>query len=580
MSTFFKKHWLILVLIVVGFLLYANSFGNRMFWDDDDNILKNQYIKDWQYFPRYFSENLIAGAGLMSNYWRPLLLTVFSLEWKLWGSWPPGYHLVNTFFHTANALLLFFVLFRFFQNRRLAFLTALVFLIHPLQTEAVTYVSGLADPLSVFFILLGLLFYLKFEQSGAPPWENKWFWLSLLSSALALLAKETAIVLPVLIFLAGFSSQKPEERIGERLKASAKKFWPFLALALIYFLLRATTLNFVNTFNLYNETNVFTANFLVRLLTFFRVLVIYFSLLFWPQNLHMERSVVLANSWSSPDVVLGAFLFFGLLALAFFSLLSRPRAILGFGLIWFFIGLAPTSNLLIPVSGLLYEHWLYLPLAGIFLILIWLGFWVSGKYPFSRNFLLILLAIFLAFLARQTFVRNREWRDPITFYNQTLKYAPGSYRVINNLGMAYADKGDPLRAEKTYQLAIQLDPKNPVAWHNLANAYRDTGRADLAIEDFKKAISLDPQFFFSYNALVSLYLEKKDYGQARQVLESYLQYSPAQVETLVLLSRISFEDKDYAAALGYLRRAHDLNPQNALIEGSIADLEKLIESKP
>ncbi|MDP2926827.1 MAG: hypothetical protein Q8N65_01675 [bacterium] len=526
-------------LILIGFSLYANSFGNQMFWDDDDNILKNQYIKDWQYFPRYFSENLIAGAGLMSNYWRPLLLTVFSVEWKLWGNWPPGYHFINTLFHTGNALLLFFLLFRLFQNRQLAFLTALVFLIHPLQTEAVTYVSGLADPLSVFFILLGLIFYLKFDQSGAPFLESKWFWLSFLMSTLALLSKETAIVMPVLIFLLGFFSQKPAEGIGERLKVSVRKFWPFLALALIYFLLRATTLNFVNTFNLYNETNVFTANFLVRLFTFFRVLVIYFGLLFWPQSLHMERSVVLANSPFSPDVILGGFLFFGLLALAFFSLPFQRRAVLGFGLIWFFIGLAPTSNLLIPVSGLLYEHWLYFPLVGIFLILIWLGLWVSKKYPFSRNFLLILLAIFLAFLARQTFIRNREWRDPITFYNQTLKYTPWSYRVINNLGMAYADHGDSVQAEKTYRSAIQLDPENPVAWHNLANVYRDTSRIDLAIGGFKKAISLNPKFFFSYNALIGLYLEKKDYGSALEVLDGLKKQFPGDknIESFILYTK-------------------------------------------
>jgi len=151
----FSNYLVILLLVVVGFVLYANTFQNQMFWDDDDGILKNQFIQNWQYFPKYFSENLIAGAGLLSNYWRPILLTVFSLEWHLWENWAPGYHFVNTSFHITDAVLLFFILLYIFKNRWLAIFTALVFLVHPLQTEAVAYVSGLGDSLSVFFIFLG-----------------------------------------------------------------------------------------------------------------------------------------------------------------------------------------------------------------------------------------------------------------------------------------------------------------------------------------------------------------------------------------------------------------------------------------
>src|SRR3989338_5256998 len=138
----------IFLLVVLGFSSYTNTFQNEMFWDDDDGILKNQFVKDWQYFPKYFSENLIAGAGLESNYWRPALLSVFSLEWHLWGNSAPGYHFVNTSFHIADAILLFLILLYLFKSRPLALLTSLVFLVHPLQTEAVTYVSGLGDSLS------------------------------------------------------------------------------------------------------------------------------------------------------------------------------------------------------------------------------------------------------------------------------------------------------------------------------------------------------------------------------------------------------------------------------------------------
>ncbi|MDI6603375.1 MAG: tetratricopeptide repeat protein [Patescibacteria group bacterium] len=573
-----SNYLVILLLVVVGFVLYTNSFSNQMFWDDDDGILKNQYIQNWQYFPKYFSENLIAGAGLLSNYWRPILLTVFSLEWHLWQDWAPGYHFVNTSFHITDAVFLFFILLYIFKNRALAIFTVLVFLVHPLQTEAVTYVSGLGDSLSVFFMFLGILFYLKFRISKKTPLQSISYLLSLLMYILALMSKETAIAMPAFIFIADFFFLDQNEKLSlkDKLKKIGKVIWPFLVISGFYILLRATVLNFKNTFNFYDEENIFTSNFHVRLFTFFRILTIYFGLLFWPFNLHMERTVEIATSLNSFSVIFGGFIFLGLLILAFTKFKRFP--ILSFGILWFFIGLAPTSNLLIPISGLLYEHWLYLPLIGIFLILFWLGEIVAQKYNLQK-ILLSLLIIFLVFLSILTINRNKDWQNPITFYNQTLKYTPTSYRVINNLGMAYADRGNHQKAEETYKRAINLDPLNPVAYHNLGNTYRATGKRDLAIENFETAISLDPKFSFSYNALISIYLEEKDYQKAREVLEKYLDYSPSKLDTLFMLAQIAAEEKNYQDSLIYLRRALEIDPKNQLIYSSIIYLENLIKSQ-
>jgi len=458
-----------LLLIIIGFAVYANSFQNQMFWDDNDFILNNQFIKDWQYFPKYFSENVIAGAGFLSNYWRPALLTVFSIEWHLWGDWVSGYHFVNTSFHIADAILLFLILLHLFKKRWLASLTALVFLVHPLQTEAVTYVNSLGDSLSVFFMFLGVLFYLKKNR-------NYIFW---------------------------------------------SLVWPFLVLAGVYILLRATVLNFINTFNLYTEENVFTENLHFRLFTFFKVLTIYFGLIFWPANLHMERSVEIATSLNSVSVIFGGIIFIGLLALAFKYFKKFP--VFSFGILWFFIGLAPTSNILIPISGILYEHWLYLPIIGISLIVVWLGIKLAQKYKIQK-LLLVIFVILLIAMSIQTITRNSQWKDPITFYEQTLKYSPNSYRIVNNLGMAYDDKNDYGQAEKMYKRAISLDSSNPVAYHNLGNTYKKMGKKDLAIESFQAAIKLDPKFFFSYNALINIYLENKEYEKAKQVLQQRNKY--------------------------------------------------------
>src|SRR3989344_9646194 len=249
--TYLKQNKILATIIgltFLGLILYANTLNNQMFWDDNDFILNNQYVHDWKYVPQYFSENLIAGAGLVSDYWRPVLLIVFSVEHHLWGENVFGYHLVNMLFHIANALLLFFLLQSLFKRYRLALLTALVFLIHPLQTESVAYVNSLGDSLSVFFILLGLNNFLFFRQSNS---RNSYWW-SLLCFPLALMSKETAIVFPMLVALVEFFHDNTFS-FKIRLKNVWRFTWPFFAIAISYVLLRATVLNFKNTFNLYNE---------------------------------------------------------------------------------------------------------------------------------------------------------------------------------------------------------------------------------------------------------------------------------------------------------------------------------------
>ena len=576
---FLGRYRAFILFIVVGFAIYANAFQNQMFWDDNDSILNNLYVHDWGYFLKYFTENLIAGAGFFSNFWRPILLSVFSLEWHLWGGWSAGYHFVSTAFHIANAILIFRILHTLFQKYRVAILTALIFLVHPLQTESVTYIAGMADPLSVFFILLGIFFFLKFRVSHVMLWKSKLYFLSLLMYVLALMSKETAIIMPALLVISDFFLERgAQEQISfkETLLRIWRTAWPFLVIGGLYILLRATVLNFGNTFNLYGEENAFTSNFDIRIFTFFRVLANYLGLLFWPLDLHMERGVEMATSLLSPSVIIGGLIFLGLSALAMSQFKRFP--ILSFGIFWFFIGLAPTSNILVPINGLIYEHWLYLPMIGIFLILMWLGELLALKYGLKNIFLLAMI-VFAVFLSVLTMGRNRDWRNPITFYNQTLKYSPSSYRVINNLGMSYDEQKDYALAEITYKRAIAVSSSSPVAYHNLGNTYQKMGRIDLAIDNFNTAIKLDPKFYFSYNGLANIYLQDKDYKEARKVIEKYINYSGSKIETLFLLARIATLEKDYNSALAYLEKAQEINPQNKVIRSSVLELKKAINSQ-
>lgn len=518
---FFKSNRnIVFLLCLAGFILYANTLPNKMFWDDQDNVLFNQYVHDWRHFPKYFSENVVAGRGLLSNYWRPAVLTFWSAQWHLWQDWAAGYHFTQAALHISAAILLFYALLSLFANRPLAILTALVFLVHPVQTEAIAYATGTSDPLSAIFLFVAIIFWLRFRKSNEEQFKSKNWWIAFLLYPLLLAIRETAIIAPLQIALVDLAFSLRQNKTG--LWPASKKLlvaiWPYFVVMAGYLLLRATVLNFANTFNIYGEQNAFTSSFLVRLFTFFRVVTGYFQILFWPFDLHMERTVQLATTFLQTDVLLGGLLLIVSTAAALIFL--RKSVLISFAIAWFWLGLAPTSNILIPVNGLMYEHWLYLPMIGVFLAIIWASIQLSRQLHTKSVFVLLFLC-FLVFLSVLTIRRNRDWRDPIVFYNQILQYTPDSYRVINNLAMGYADNNQHDQAEEMYKRAILLQPESAVAYHNLGNTYKARGEREKAIASFEKAILLQPDFFFSYNALVNLYLQEGNLEAAKQVSERY-----------------------------------------------------------
>jgi tetratricopeptide (TPR) repeat protein len=529
MNAFWQKKKIYFILIIVGIIIYSNALTNQLFWDDNDGIINNAYIKDWQYLPNYFSENLIAGAGLSSNYWRPILLITYAIEWEIWGLWPPGYHLVSILVHILAGLLIFKLFNLLTKKRWLAFFSALLFLVHPLQTEAVTYVSGLADPLSTVFTVLGLIYYLKRGKENIL-WPVWFFFI------LALMTKEKALLIfPSLLFileLTVFLFESPKTINFIQWKkwffSKVKLLWPIFAIGVFYALLRATSLNFQNTFNLYDGANIYADSILVRTWTFLKIFPDYLKLILWPFNLHMERLVQIEISPFSLPVFFGLIL----LTLLFFRAISQARKnpFIFFALGWFLASLLSSSGIPAVSSGIMYEHYLYLPLAGFFL---WLGLEMESltayfkKPGLVRQMLFILILIIAFFFSVLTIQRNRTWKTPIALYEDILDYNQTSLRVWNNLGMAYADTNQMDKAVNAYQKAIELDPQKISAppFHNLANAFAALGKKDKAITNYKEALKANPDFTFSYGALFNLYAEEKKYDEAIAFFEDLSQKS-------------------------------------------------------
>ncbi len=458
--TALRKHSTLLIvgaIAILGIIAYINALPNKMFYDDDQGIVNNAYIKDWQNFPKFFSQDLTAGSGFPSNYWRPMLLITYSIEWHIWGNWAPGFHAVNILFHIANAILIFLILYYLFSARAPAAIAALIFTIHPLQTESITYVSGLGDPLSLFFMLLATYWFIRVRYNE-PTMSRRSFWLNysaiFVSFILALITKDRSIIFPGIILLTDVIIWKVRESLSVPfwtfVKRSAVRFAPFALLSVGYFALRNTVLlNIQNSPSSYEVPASYAAHIIERIITFLQVVPTYFSLIFVPIGLHMERSeeVGVVNTFLNPSVLIGAGIILALGLIAFYTWKKHPAYTFGF--LWSAIMMFPASGIVVPVAGILYEHYLYAPLAGIAFIIGLAGYDIYEKMK-SRSARISLAsagAIAVVLLTGQTIHQNNYWKDPITFYTETLKYVPHDSRMFNNLGLSYENDGDFKDAE-------------------------------------------------------------------------------------------------------------------------------------
>jgi len=364
---------LVIALIVIGFSVYAFNLSNPLFWDDTDWIVNNPFVHSFslENIKNWFTKNTLAGIGLKSNYYRPFLFFTFALNYVTSGIAPLGYHLVSNGLHILNAILIFLILFKVFRNKFVAFWSSLLWLVHPLQTEAVTYISGRGDPLNVFFMLLILYLWINdFASRLSTDINNrlaKSVWLmSLILLALALLSRETAIIFPFLfmVFYIAFISRG---RFIKSLKQSFVKVLPYFSIVFVYGILRLTVLNFDNTLNFYSRSNLYADSFLIRMYTFLNVLLTYVKLMVVPLGQHMERSVTIYTYFWNLPVVLSLLIFSAVLFMIYrfyqkekiifrnskFEILNSKFKIWFFAVGWFFVNLGPTSGIT-PINAQLY----------------------------------------------------------------------------------------------------------------------------------------------------------------------------------------------------------------------------------
>lgn len=507
-----------LLLAALTVLAYRPALQGAFVFDDELVIRHNVHVHGLDRLDDVFSSSLTAGAGVDSNFYRPLQSTLYALAYSLFGAQTTlPYHLLSLGFHLSAGGLLAACLLQFGFGRAIALIATGVFWLHPLQSQAVAYISGLGDPLAANGMFGSLLLFLHISRS--PAARHGWLGALgvLLLMQLALLSKENAVVLaPLLVVAAWFHVW----RHGYNLSAPARAaLLAAIALAGVWSVLKLTVLNFTGVFGLSMIESDYTRSLAVRLITFVHTIWDYAVLAVWPADLFYDKPLHIRDSLASARGVFGL----GIIALLGWLGWQRqrfPRAALGAGMLA--VPMIPYLGL-VPLNAGYLEHWLYLPMAGIGLLIALGVAQVQQKLGGHAPWLLPAALCGIAVLATGRIAqRSAEWADPEAFYRNELAHGAHSIRVYNNLGKLYAERGDLELAERHFRQAISLQGNNRVAQahHNLALIQAMRGDWSGCLAQLRQALELDPRFLPSLQLLQRVQAQRGDPGGQRAAAEA------------------------------------------------------------
>lgn len=567
----------VVVLFAIGFVLYGNTLHNSFIWDDHFNIENNTFIKSLNKIGQYFSHDLVAGAGETVGWYRPLLLLSYAFDYQIWGLNVVGYHLGNILIHIASAIVLFFIVIRLLRRVNTAFIASLLFLAHPIQTEAVAYISGRADLLMVFFLLLSLyLFLLALVVQN----HKKRLGLTaayLASFILALLSKETAVVFPALLAVVYISFVGRNWSLAS-IRTTVLKVLPAIFVSVLFIILRSTVWNFSGFAPFLGGQAA--ENTLYRIGVFVSIMPEYFKMLLLPINLHYRvEKELLFHFWSLKflfSIVLLFFVFF----LIWKWKTCQKLLIFGFG--WFFVSLLPTSNIFVGINYLLGERWLYLATIGLFIgVAVLISDLLEKKN--IKSIILISLCVLLAAYSVGIIKRNGKWKDEITFFKKELEYYPKNATLRGSLAMAYADKEQKKEAYAEFQRAMELDPDLEFAHYQFAQYAQRIGDMETAVAEYKKladAIQFtDETFLAAHLKLINFFTGLKAYDEALVYAQAIQDKFPNSWESYYVFAQIYVLQKNYQKARENIQKAIQLNPNEPRLPKLLDTIENKNSSK-
>jgi len=490
LSTKTTRILLPILVSLVAFLAYLNTLHHQFVFDDFRVITNNSYIKDWKYFPTLFNHDYFKISGELS--YRPLVTLSYFTDYAIWDLNPFGFHLTNLVIHTLNTFIVYHLLFKITGRLNLAVLSCLFFGAHPVLTETVNSVGFREDLLCATFFLLAVFFYIKLYTS---KYKNFFYALSLLMYVFALLSKEMAISLPLIIFFLDRLFPQPETHLKKKI---IRYYLGFICMSIAYILLRLVFFK-SDIEHVAYPGNSLATNFL----TMTKVIASYIKLWFFPFVLNPDYHVTFETTPIKLPFLISLIM---LVCIAFLAVrLCRRQKEITFSILWIFITLIPVMNI-VPIGNIMAERYLYLPSLGFCLFAGILILKIHSRIPQAYHpFVNVCFAAIFILSLTHTIRHNRIWFDKQTLWHYTVFNTSCSFNAHNNLGKEYYEKGLLDKAIEEYTIALskasEVRYAYPIAHYNLGLAYDEKGMYDASIQEYRNALRIEPKNSDTHNNL-------------------------------------------------------------------------------
>ncbi len=550
-------------------VLYGNTLSHSFHYDDFPSILEKPWIRGLDKIPTFITNYSI----------RPVVIFTYNLNYTLSEFEVWSYHLFNISIHLAVVLLiyLFTKLMIDFLHRaqpsfpwtwkNVPFIASIIFAIHPLNTQAVTYISGRSSLMAtLFFLATCILFFKGFQNRpqskkycSLNPSKLKstlYFISAMICLILGGLSKIIVITLPAILFLCHFYFY------------SGKTFRNWITTAYVPILLIAMPMATFIAYRLFSKGGIlptgpteFSASTYFLTQTFVIPFEYFWKMLF-PINQSIEVHYPIISDWSLLTSYIGLATL-GIIVLIIFWLSSFSR-LAGFGLAWMLITILPTSSF-VPLLDVAVEHRTYLPLAGFS---IFFATTIDGLIQLFKNSASKLklaygcCGIIGICMAALLVHRNAVWKDDVSLWTDAKSKAPNLVRVYNNLGEAYDKQNQYPEAIKEFQTALQMDPNYVFALNNLGNIYGKMKHYNKAIPYFQKVISIKERYAPAHYNLARAFQSTNQNDKALIHYRKAIDIIPHFEQAIYNYALLGIQMKKPEIGIEYFYKFIELQPNN------------------
>ena len=605
------------LVVIATIIVYHNSLKAPFIFDDMAKIVNNPDIQQLSNLKtkliyKYSENNKVFERNDPS---RPLVYLTFTLNYYFGKLNPFGYHLFNLIIHIFNAILVFFLAKKiisgiyekgstplenvnnkvggkpcgasggskspFCNNVRelysltgltlFPFLVSLLFAIHPINTNTVTYIFSRSDLLATFFYISSLLLFIKATDKNLSIFKsfNSLYILSLICFILAIFSKQIAVTLPAIILIYDyiFLNEYKVSKVIEKKNYHIPYWLLFIGyLAFRYFYLGGIgDIEAESTWNRYSYL-IIQPYIILR----------YLKMLLIPTGLSIDHIINPVKLYELKTII--SFIFIIVVFLSSYIVYRKKTNIsklILFSILWFFIILSPTSSIF-PTTSPLVENRLYLSGIGFFIIFVIIYFTIFKSSKFS-NFAIFPICIYILLLGYGTMKRNHLFQNPILLWQDVIIKYPNSEDARNNLGILLFNLKRYEEAEKEYKEAIKINPNNSESHYNLGVLLYSQKRYEEAEREYKESIKINPTHSEAHNNYGALLFGLCKYGEAENEFKYAISINPYYIEAHNNLGSIYLVKKEYDKALNEFEVVYKLLPNNQRAFSKIKMLKQLME---